>query len=116
MTEELIELILSVSRGEAEPTRLRSPAELRQVELRILHAARRRRKNRLDYGPSGQRRLDAGTHRRLGGLKNPFFPCLRGPSLKDASAKCLGFLTPKVSVALAKTAGCIQNGSHILLS
>ena len=66
MTEKLIVLIHSVSRGEAEPTRLRSPAELRQLELRILHAARRRQKNRLDYRPSGQRRLDAGTHRRLG--------------------------------------------------
>ena len=72
MTEKLIVLIHSVSRGEAEPTRLRSPAELRQLELRILHAARRREENWCDNRPSGPWRLDAGTHRRLCS-RIPFF-------------------------------------------
>ena len=73
MTEKFLVLIHSVSRGEAEPTRLRSSAELRQLELRILHAARRHEENRREKRPPGRWRLDAGTHWRLGGYPICFY-------------------------------------------
>ena len=56
--------LVAVSRGTAEPTRLRDPAELRRLEFRILHAARPHEEVQRDDRRSGEQRLGAGTEGR----------------------------------------------------
>ena len=53
--------LVAVSRGTAEPTRLRDPAELRRLEFRILHAACPDEEVQRDDRPTGGQRLGAGT-------------------------------------------------------
>ena len=71
--------LVPVSRGTAEPTRLRDPAELRRLEFRILHAARPHEEVQRDDRRSGEQRLGAGTERRKDGI---------GKSISHGRSKC----------------------------